>query len=51
MPKQFDELRRRIASDLAKRFPKLTPNEIESRSYAVATSVWKKRFGRLPKRE
>ncbi|MCK5625133.1 hypothetical protein KAI04_04805 [Candidatus Pacearchaeota archaeon] len=42
MPAEFDKLRLAIKSQLKKDNPGLNDNELESRSFAIATAQWKK---------
>lgn len=52
MPKEFDRLRLAIKQQLKKDNPKMSEDELERRSFAIATSQWKKTHGgKAPSRE
>jgi len=45
MPADFDKLRLAIKGQLKKDNPKLSEDDLDSRSFAIATSQWKKTHG------
>lgn len=48
MPKAFDDMVSEIKKSLKKQYPNLSDKEIESKAYAMATSVYKKKYGKAP---
>lgn len=52
MPAEFDRLRLAIKRQLKKDNPSLSDDELDSRSYAIATAQWKRNHGgQAPSRE
>jgi hypothetical protein len=45
MPLEFENMRKKILKSLKKQYPNLSDKELESKSYAIATSQWKKSHG------
>jgi hypothetical protein len=45
MPAEFEKLRKAIKSQLKKDNPKMSDDELEKKSYAIATAQWKKNHG------
>lgn len=45
MPKKFDELQQAILKQIKKDNPNLSDEEAEQKSFAVATTQWKKSHG------
>ena len=45
MPAEFDKLRLAIKKQLKKDNPNMSDDDLESRSYAIATAQWKKSHG------
>ena len=46
MPKEFDKLQKGILKSLKKQFPKMSEDELKSRSFAIATD----RFAKMGKK-
>lgn len=52
MPAEFDKLRKAIKQQLKKDNPNMSNDDLEQKSFAIATSQWKKSHGgKAPSRE
>lgn len=48
MPKEFDDLVKKIKPGLRKAHPDWDEKKVDSIAYATAIVQWKKKYGRLP---
>jgi len=48
MPPKFDKMREAIERSLKGQYPNWTSKQINDRSYAIAVSRWKKKYGKSP---
>lgn len=48
MPKKFEQMRQAIKKQLIKDNPNMSEEEADKKSYAIAVSQWKKKYGTNP---